>query len=132
MPDQTTSFDLGIASRIRRSRGRGGRVYPVTSKLTREERDELTRAATREGKDLGEWARDVLLSHVHQGRAEAAAFTELIALRMLLNAVLRSIVVGKKMSESEYNTLLTELRKTKHATAQDVLTQYETNAEGAQ
>ena len=132
MPDQTSTFDLGIANRIRRSHGRGGRVFPLTSKLTREERDELARSAAKEGKALGEWAREVLLSRVRQGRAESAAFTELIALRMLLNAVLRSMVTGRTMSEAEYNTLLAELRKSKHATAQDVLAQYQTNPEGAQ
>ena len=132
MADQTSTTNLGIASRIRRSHGRGGRVHPVTSKLTREERDELAKIAARDGKALGEWARETLLHYARQARAESAAFTELIALRMLLNAVLRSIVVGKKMTEAEYNTLLTELRRAKHATAQDVLAQYQNSPEGGQ
>lgn len=124
--------DLGIAERVRRSRGRAGRVIPASTKVTRAEQLELEAAAKREAKSLSEWAREVLLNRARQGRAEVAAFTELIALRMLLNAVLRSIVIGRTMTEAEYNTLLAELRKSKHATAQDVLAQYQMQPEGAQ
>ena len=132
METQQHVRDLGIADRLTRSRGRTPRDQNANARLTRNELATLQDAARLEGKALGEWTREVLLSHARQGRAESAAFTELIALRMLLNAVLRSLVVGKKMTETEYNTLLTELRKTKHATAQDVLAQYQTNLEGGQ
>lgn len=132
MSIHTQEEQLEIHDRIRRSHGRLARTAIASAKVTRTERQELESAAKREGKALSEWGREVLLNRARKGPSESAAFTELIALRMLLNAVLRSIVIGRTMTEGEYNMLLAELRKSKHATAQDVLAQYQINPEGAQ
>ncbi len=131
MHSAEATTDLGIADRVRRSGGRRGRVISTNAKVTRDEHDELEAAAKREGKALGEWAREVLLEKARSGPTGTAIFTELIALRLLMNGVLRSIVVGEKMSPQIYQQLVTEVRNTKRDAARDVLTQYQ-NPTGGQ
>ena len=123
--------DLGIGDRLRRSRGRAGRVIPASTKVTRDEQGELEAAAKREGKALSEWAREVLLERARKGRAEGAVFTELIALRLLMNGVLRELAIGRTMTPEQHQALVTEVRKTKHEVADSVLKQYQpASAEG--
>ena len=122
--------DLGIADRLRRTRGRAGRRTVVSTKVTRSEQQELETAAKREGKVLSEWAREILLDRAQKGKAESAVFTELIALRLLLNGVLRPLVLGESLTREQYQQLLIEVRNTKHDTARDVLTQYQPSTEG--
>lgn len=122
--------DLGIAERIIRTSGRASRRTVVSTKVTRHEQKELESAARREGKVLSEWAREVLLEKARSGPTGTAIFTELLALRLLMNGVLRSIVTDEKLSPQAYQQLVTEVRTTKHAAARDVLTQY-INQEGS-
>ena len=65
-----------------------------------------------------------------KGKAEAAVFTELIALRLLLNGGLRPLLLGESMTREQYQQLVTEVRSTKHETPKDVLTQYQLTAAG--
>ena len=116
--------DLGIGDRIRRSQGRSGRVIPASTKVTHSEHKELEAAAKREGKALSEWFRDVLLREARTGRTDAAVFTELIALRLLMNNVLRPIALGGTFTPEAYNQVLAEVKASKHDAAKDVLTQY--------
>ena len=60
MDQPETANDLGIADRLRRTRGRAGRRTVVSTKVTRDEQRELETAAKREGKVLSEWAREIL------------------------------------------------------------------------
>ena len=132
MHDNDDRKNLGIPQRAIRSRGRDGRIIPASTKVNRAEQHLLQAAAKREGKAVSEWAREVLLSRAQSGDAELAVFTELIALRLLMNAVLRSVVIGKPLTEAQYQSLLTEVRQTKHVTAREVLSQYQRTTEGAQ
>ena len=122
--------DLGIASRLTRSRGRTGRDQNANARLTAAELDELTTAAKAEGKALGEWNRDVLLREARRGADERAVFTELMALRLLLNGALREIALGRQMTETQYQALLIDVKKSKHQTAADVLEQYQPSRKG--
>ena len=102
----------------------------ANARVTRDEQKELAAAARAEGKALSEWAREVLLERARNGKAEAAVFTELIALRLLLNGVLRPLVLGESLTREQYQQLLTEVRNTKHDTARDVFAQYQPTSEG--
>lgn len=117
--------DLGIPGRIRRSQGRLARNAIASVKVSKDEHVELEAAAKREGKALSEWAREVLLEKARTGPTGTAIFTELIALRLLMNGVLRSIVLGERMSPQVYQQLVTEVKATKREAAGDVLTQYQ-------
>jgi hypothetical protein len=125
MDTNKLSRDRMIHSQLTRSRGRTGRNQNANARLTIEELDELRAAAKAEGKALGEWNRDVLLREARRGCDDHAVFTELIALRMLVNNVLRALALGRTMSEKEYAQVLTEIRTNKHSAANDVLNQYQ-------
>ncbi len=52
---------LVLSTRLRRSRGRSGRVFYINSKLTEPELRLLENAAAENGKSMSEWAREVLI-----------------------------------------------------------------------
>lgn len=131
MNEQLQPPDLGISARLSRSSSRPSRDQMANARVTRDEQRELTEAARAEGKALSEWAREVLLERARGGANSSTVFTELIALRMLVNNVLRSVALGKTMSEKEYAQVLAEVRTNKHAAAGEVLTQYQ-NRNGGQ
>ena len=129
MQEQQTLPDLGIAERLRRTRGRPGRRTVASTKVTRQEQDELETAAKREGKVLSEWAREVLLEAARGTRTDPAVFTELVALRMLVMMTLRPIALGDKVSPEAYEQILAEVRNGKQDAAREMLSQYQTAKE---
>lgn len=124
MEQQTQPADLGISARLSRSSGRSSRDQTANARVTREEQRELTEAARADGKALSEWAREALLDRARGGANASAIFTELIALRLLVNNVLRAVALGRTMSEKEYAQVLNEIKNTKRTAADEVLTQY--------
>jgi DNA-binding GntR family transcriptional regulator len=116
--------DLGIAARIQRAKGRAIRSQIKALRVTPDEENELLNAANSEGKVLGEWIRDVLLQQARSGRTEAAVITEIVALRMLLNNVLRPLALGESMTPEQYSQVLSEVRNGKRDAAREVLAQY--------
>jgi hypothetical protein len=132
MEQQMQPADLGITARLSRSRGRTSRDQMANARVTRDEQRELVEAARADGKALSEWAREVLLERARGGANSGTVFTELIALRMLINNVLRSIVLGRTMSEKEYAQLIAEVKSNKHSAAADVLTQYQDGKRGSE
>ena len=119
--NETNSIDF--ATRFRRSRGRGGRTFSATAKVTREEHDELEAAAKAEGKALGEWSREALLASA-RGAVATPVFTEVIAMRRLLNSVLRYVACGEAMTPDAFNAEVQEIRTTKHTVAEEIMQQY--------
>ena len=91
--------------------------------MTREEHDELEAAARSDGKALGEWSREVLLKAARASVADPV-FTEIIAMRRLLNSVLRYVACGEMMTPSEFNAEMQEIRTTKHKAADEIIQQY--------
>ena len=132
MSDLMDAMDLGIAGRIRRSRGRGARVFPATSKVSREEMNELEAAAGREGKALGEWGREVLLEAARGSQTDLALFTELTALRLLMTNVLRPLALGERLTPEDFQAIQAGVRTDKHDAAQQLLTQYQPTTAGGQ
>ena len=124
MQQSETTHDLGIGDRLRRTRGRAGRRTVVSTKVTRTEHEELEAVAKREGKVLSEWAREVLLERADGGATSAAVFTEVVALRMLLNSILRPVAFGERMTPETYAQVLAEVRTGKYEAAQDMLSKY--------
>ena len=121
---------LGLESRIRRSHGRGSRDCVANTRVTREEQRELAAAAAAQGKALSEWGREVLLREARKGASDTALLTEVIALRMLMSTVLRTVALGERLSPEAYAQVLAEVRANKHETARDVLSQYQTQTGG--
>jgi hypothetical protein len=128
MEAQQVTKDLGIADRLRRSPGRSGRVKVASARVTEREHDALDDAAGKQGKGLSEWAREVLLREARAAHTETAVFTELVALRMLVSTVLRSVALGETLSPETYAQIIAEVRAGKHEAARDLISQYQSAA----
>ena len=116
---------LSFAERTARSKGRLSRNCMANARVTQAEQDELAAVAKAEGKALSEWAREVLLREARSRRTDAL-FTEIVATRMLLNLVLKSVACGEVMTPETFSAVLTKVRTTKHKQALDMMDQYAT------
>jgi hypothetical protein len=125
MDTENTANDLGIPIRLRRAKGRAVRTQSIASRFTPEEERELSEAASAAGRYTAEWAREVLLREARRKPSDAAVITEVIALRMLMSTVLRSVALGERLTGDAYAQILSEVRNGKHAATRDVLNQYE-------
>ena len=122
--ETSSSIDpLDFAARFQRTQGRTPRTVSANTKVTRAEHRELEAAAGLEQKALGEWARDVLLTAA-RGQAVDPAFTEVVAMRMLLNSILRRLACGETMTPEAFNAEMQAIRAAKHKAAEDVMQQY--------
>ena len=110
---------IDFEEQLRRSGGRSSRHSVVSVRLTRSEQVELNRMAIADRKALSEWCRDALLSAA-RGETVTPVFTELIAMRMLLNKALR----GDLKTPEQFDTELRAIRKEKHKGAAEVMQQY--------
>ena len=115
--------DLGIARRLRRHKSGENRSRTCGTRLSTDEEKELIQAADREGKNVSEWVREVLLREARRDKDDAL-FTELIAMRVLLNNVLRPVALGQKMTSDHFNEMLANVRSEKRKAAQEVMQQY--------
>ena len=116
---------LNFKERLTRSKGRSSRNCMANARVTQAEQEELTAAAKSQGKALSEWAREVLLREARSARTDAL-FTEIVAIRMLLNLILKSIACGEVLTTEQFSTVLTNVRTAKHKAAIDVMDQYAT------
>jgi hypothetical protein len=117
---------LAMDERLRRRMGRASRVQSVAIRFTKDEEGALTRVAEARGTTVREWAREVLLRESQPVDTSAVVITELVALRMLLSTVLRTVALGEKLTPEAYGQVLAEVRKGKHEATRDVLSQYTT------
>lgn len=116
---EVTAFD----DRIRRSRGRLSRTVVASAKVTKTELNELEAAAGAEDKALSEWAREVLLKEARRAKDDAL-FIEVVAIRTLLNYMLRPVAMGEVVTLEEYTEILDSVRDKKRETGQQVMNQY--------
>ena len=93
------------------------RVFPVTVKLTKEERGRVTEFAKSKGLARGEWIRDVILQEVNGGSASDPSLAEILGVRLLLVNVLRPLAAGQRLTPEAFDKLLDEISEAKHALA---------------
>ena len=123
MQDETSVGSMTIEDRLSRAEGRKARRHSATAKLTREEHDRIAGAAKAERKALSEWCREALLAAV-RGEAVTPTFTEVVAIRQLLNSTLEAIACGEKVTHEKFQTDVQTIRRTKHKAAAEVMQQY--------
>jgi len=123
METQTQVSLLNLEARIRRSKGRTGRTISATAKVTRDEQNEMEAAAKQKGQSLSEWCRDVLLAAA-RGETVTPTFTEIVAIRQLLNSALRHVACGEVMTPTAFQDELQGIRTSKHKAAAEVMQQY--------
>ena len=114
---------IPLADRIRRASGRHARRISATAKVTRDEHAELESAAIKAGKALGEWSRETLLAAA-RGEVVTPTFTEIVAIRQLLNSALRHVACGDVMTPAAFQDELQGIRTSKHKAAAEVMQQY--------
>ena len=93
------------------------RVFPVTAKLTKEERGRITEFARSQGLARGEWIRDVILRELHGASASDPSLAEILGVRLLLVNVLRPLAAGQRLTPEAFDKLLDEISEAKHALA---------------
>jgi len=116
--------DLDLSTRLRRSRGRSGRVFSVNSKLTEPELRLLESAAAHNSKAVSEWAREILIEAAQRNGPDVV-LVELVATRMLLVNMLKMIGQTRALPEAEYTKIHTEVQKVKRKIARELAEQTE-------
>jgi len=115
--------ELNLAKRTNRSQGRDRRSRSFGTKLTRAEEAELYKAAESQGKYAGEWAREVLLREARGAKSDVL-LTEIVAMRMMLNSLLRPLSCGETITPDDFTAQMMTIRTTKQKVAQEILQQY--------
>jgi hypothetical protein len=93
------------------------RVFPVTAKLTQEERRAVTEFARSQGLARGQWIRDVILTALRGAAVQNAPLAEILGVRLLLVNVLRPLAAGQKLTPEAFDKLLDEISTAKHELA---------------
>lgn len=116
--------ELDLRTRLdRRLKSGSLRKKTVGTRVSAAEETEIINAAGRAGASISEWTREILLKEA-RGLTRDPVFTELIAMRLLLNSVLRYVVCGEHMTQVAYNAEMQTIRLTKHKAAEEVMQQY--------
>ena len=98
------------------------RVFPVTAKLTKEERGRVTEFAKSQGLARGEWIRDVILREMRGASASDPSLAEILGVRLLLVNVLRPLAAGQRLAPEAFDKLLDEISDAKHQLAAKLAT----------
>ena len=98
------------------------RVFPVTAKLTKEERARITEFARSQGLARGEWIRDVILRELRKESASDPSLAEILGVRLLLVNVLRPLAAGQRLTPEAFDKLLDEISDAKHQLAAKLAT----------
>jgi hypothetical protein len=93
------------------------RIFPVTAKLTKEERERVTQFARSQGLARGEWMRDAILKEMRGESASDPSLAEILGVRLLLVNVLRPLAAGQRLTPEAFDKLLDEISEAKHALA---------------
>jgi hypothetical protein len=93
------------------------RVFPVTAKLTKEERATVTEFARSQGLARGEWIRNVILREVRGASASDPSLAEILGVRLLLVNVLRPLAAGQRLTPEAFDRLLDDISDAKHQLA---------------
>ena len=93
------------------------RVFPVTAKLTKEERGKITEFARSQGLARGEWIRDVILRELRVASTSDPSLAEILGVRLLLVNVLRPLAAGQRLTPEAFDKLLDEISEAKHQLA---------------
>ena len=107
------------------------RSKTVGTRVSETEEQELIAAANRDGRNLSEWTRDVLLQTARRSD-DHAFFTELIATRMLMVNLFKPLIIGKPVSPEWVTEMMAAVRKEKRKAALEVRQQYDDDRAGRQ
>jgi hypothetical protein len=93
------------------------RIFPVTTKLTKEERTRVTEFAESQGLARGEWIREVILREMRGDSGSDPSLAEILGVRLLLVNVLRPMASGQQLAPEAFDKLLDQIGDAKHQLA---------------
>jgi hypothetical protein len=96
------------------------RIFPVTAKLTKNERKAITDFARSQGLARGQWIRDVILRELLGAPATDTSLAEILGVRLLLVNVLRPLAAGQKLTPEAFDKLLDDISEAKHELAEKI------------
>jgi hypothetical protein len=99
------------------------RIFPVTAKLTKEERQAVTDFAKSQGLARGQWIRDVILDQLRTSPVNTSSLVEILGVRLLLVNVLRPLAAGQRLPPEAFDKLLDEISNAKRELAAKLLTE---------
>ena len=115
---------LQIENRLSQNKGREARTQSIATRFTRAEERALLKRAEASGKNLREWARDVLLRAENteiKYDMEMHIFAELVGMQMILMNALGALLNGETRTKEEVRTMFQQIQKSKLSSAQDIL-----------
>ena len=94
------------------------RTQTISTKMSEEEERQLQRAASAEGKRMGEWVRDALLraalgSASTSRDQETVVLTEVIGIQLFLMNVLSPLARGENISPEQYQNIIKSVQANK-------------------
>ena len=119
-----TTDTVRMEDRFARLRGRETRTRSVATRFTPTEEKALQQAAEASGKNLREWAREVLLGNTNRANQPEMSmhiFTELVAIQMLLMNTLEPLLRGDRMQTEQIKLLYRQVQSSKAAQARELL-----------
>lgn len=87
----------------------GLRTFTASAKLTQKEFLGVQQRATRTGKRLGDWCREVLLRELSGDAVPDILLAEVFGLRMILLNILGAFARGEKLSMEELQKLIAQV-----------------------
>ena len=117
----------GIESNFTRLTGREARTQSIATRFTITEEQALLRCAEASGRNLREWAREVLLREANAATVDSGIellLTEIVGLQLFLAHVLSPIACGKAITTDEYENLLSQVRASKHSVAHEAMAKH--------
>jgi hypothetical protein len=103
------------------------RVFPVTIKLTENERRRITAFAESQSVARGQWMRAAVLRAMEMPIADSPvniALNEIVGVQLLLMNVLKPLATGQSLTPAAFDKIVTEVHKMKKTVARK-LTQEE-------
>lgn len=105
-------------------KGREARTQSIAIRFTKAEERVLLNRAEATGKNLREWAREVLLRAESMERScdmEVHIFTELVGMQMLLMNTLEPLLCGAQLTREQVAVQFRQVQATKALQAQELL-----------
>jgi repressor of nif and glnA expression len=115
---------LQIENRLSQRKGREARTQSIATRFTKAEEQALLKRAEASGKNLREWAREVLLRAENTEKKydmEMHIFAELVGMQMILMNALSPLLNGETRTKEEVRAMFQQIQKSKVQGAQEIL-----------
>jgi hypothetical protein len=113
-----------IENRLSQRKGREARTQSIATRFTKAEEQALLKRAEASGKNLREWAREVLLRAENAEKRydmEMHIFAELVGMQMILMNALSPLLNGETRTREEVRAMFQQIQKSKVPGAQEIL-----------